>query len=434
MLWSRFFQCNPHCGRHVVLALAVLLLPFQTTEAWSFHGTKLAPSVRVQPHGSSTLLSMKFPVVDNWKLLGNNRIVGRVKNHPSIPDGQVITTSPLANPLGAGARKTVATISGSKYQLGNPEMQDGQVSLEALQRKARQEKNLNGEVIGDDSRQYLLSGKPTQSTSRKSVLYKAFKADGDGLPTGTPVLVKVSKNWEAIEREAANYNRITKAGVTRGQFVNLIDFLPTASVITKKYSLSSALVMERGAIDLKRYISINGALKGKQLRDAASAAAQCLQAVHNSGLVWTDMKSENFIVTEEGQVKGIDLESAMPVRDNPVDYSPEATPPEFAKAFLAGDGPYFVLEQSYDMWSFGMLLYELSVGRGYWEGMTPVRITKALRDDPEIVLDDVDIDEKLRDLIKKCLDLNPRKRPNMVQVLLHPYFVTTGIGPFGLFS
>ena len=162
--------------------------------------------------------------------------------------------------------------------------------------------------------------------------------------------------------------------------------------------------MERGALDLKRYVALNGALSGKEMRDAAAAAAQCLQAVHNSGLVWTDMKTENFIVTEEGQVKGIDLESAMPVRDNPVDYSPEATPPEFAKAFLAGDGPYFVLEQSYDAWSFGMLLYELSTGSGYWDGKSPVVITKALRAMPDINLDDVDIDRNLKDLIGKCLD------------------------------
>lgn len=146
------------------------------------------------------------------------------------------------------------------------------------------------------------------------------------------------------------------------------------------------------------------------------------------------MKSENFIVTKDGQVKGIDLESAMPVRDNPVDYSPEATPPEFAKAFLAGDGPYFVLDQSYDTWSFGMLLYELAVGRGYWEGKSPVQITKALRAEPEIDLEDLDIDTNLKDLISICLDLNPRKRPNTVKVLLHPYFVTTGIGPFGIFA
>jgi len=121
----------------------------------------------------------------------------------------------------------------------------------------------------------------------------------------------------------------------------------------------------------------------------------------------------------------------MPVKDNPVDYSPEATPPEFAKAFLAGDGPYFVLEYNYDMWSYGMLLFELATGKGYFDGKSPVQITRALNaDDIEIDISDADIDPKLRDLIKSCLQVNPKSRPSIVQVLLHPYFLTTGIGPF----
>jgi serine/threonine protein kinase len=185
---------------------------------------------------------------------------------------------------------------------------------------------------------------------------------------------------------------------------------------------------------LKRYIQMNGPLQGKDLRDAASSAAQCLQAVHQSGLVWTDMKTENFVVTAGGDVKGIDLESAMPFRDNPVDYSPEATPPEFAAAYLEGDGPYFVLEYNYDMWSFGMLLYEMATGRGYFDGKTPVAITKILKDGPTIELDDVEINGQLRDLMRQCLQLNPRKRPNIAQVLLHPYFLTSGIGPWSFFQ
>jgi serine/threonine protein kinase len=120
----------------------------------------------------------------------------------------------------------------------------------------------------------------------------------------------------------------------------------------------------------------------------------------------------------------------MPVRDNPVDYSPEATPPEFAAAFLAGDGPYFKLEYNYDMWSLGMLLYEVSTGRGYFDGKSPVQITKLLKAGPPIEIDDVDIDPRLRDLMRQCLQLDPRKRPNIAQVLLHPYFLTSGFGPW----
>ena len=375
----------------------------------------------------------RLPIIDEWKVLTNGRVVGTVKNHPSIPDGDIITTSPIEKPEAAARRKVVSTISGSKYMLGVPgvrkDKENKTISIQELQRQSRAAFDLTNEVVGDDTRQYLLAGKPTRSTSGKSLIYKAFRADEDGLPKGEPWTVKISSNWEAIEREADNYAKITKAGLWRGQYVSLIDFLPTASVVTKKFQGQSALVMERGVTDLKRYIAMNGPLEGKELRDACVAAAQCIQAVHGTGLVWTDMKSENFVVTANGDFKGIDLESAMPVKDNPVDYSPEGTPPEFARAFLAGDGPYFVLQYNYDIWSLGMLFYEMAVGESFFAGKTPVQITKTLRDGPEIDLRPVR-DPLLRNLIAKCLQLDPRKRPSILEILLHPYFLTSGIGSF----
>jgi serine/threonine protein kinase len=123
----------------------------------------------------------------------------------------------------------------------------------------------------------------------------------------------------------------------------------------------------------------------------------------------------------------------MPVNDNPVDYSPEGTPPEFATAFLAGDGPYFVLQSSYDIWSLGMLYYEISTGKGYFDGKTPVQITKALRDGPDIDVRAIP-DPAFRNLVGKCLQLDPKKRWNILQILLHPYFFQNGLGPitFGM--
>lgn len=380
-------------------------------------------------------LAMQTPVLNNWKVLRNGRVVGTVRNHPSIPDGDIITTSPIQQPELADRQKVITTKSGSKYQLGEPvfESRNGKpVSIPELKRQAKVEKGLNGDVVGSDDAMYLLCGRPTRSTSRKSNLYTAYRADDDGLPTGEPVLIKLSRNYEAIERENDNYGKITKKGINRGQFVKLFDYI--ANVSDKgKFRNQSALVLERGTCDLKRYVKENGMLDGKELRDAAAAAAQCLQAVHSSGLVWTDMKTENFVVGEDGTFKGIDLESAMPVRGNPVDYSPEATPPEFARAFLAGEGPYFPLDYNYDLWSFGMMLYELATGRGYFDGKTPLVITKLLEQGPEVELDLVE-NPQLRDLIKQCLQLNPRSRPNILQVLLHPYFLTSGFGPISFGS
>jgi len=392
----------------------LLLLVVHTSHAFVSKTTTTLPS--------STISSLyaTVPTIDDYTVLDNGRIVGTIFNHPTLPNGDTITTSPLQGR--ARPQATVTTTSGSQYKLGSPAVWEG--TTQDLQRQAKQAFGLNGLVVGDETQEWLLAGKPRKSTSGKSQLYKGYKSQ-DGLPVGTAVVVKISSNWEALEREAKNYQNIARGNT---HFVQLYQYLPDASIQSRQFRNRAALVLERGVIDLKRYIVENGALEGKRLRQATVTAVQCLQSIHGRRYVWTDLKSENFVVDASGTVRGIDLESCCRVQTNPVDYSPEGTPPEFATAFLQGDGPDFELQYSYDIWSLGMLLYELSTGRGYFGGMSPAQITKTLK-----TIKDVDVSAvpnvQLRNLIGNCLTIDAKKRPSLVQLLLHPYFVTSGIGP-----
>jgi hypothetical protein len=442
-----------------------------------------------------------IPTLDKWKVIASGSVIGTVRNHPAIADGDVITTSPIEDPEMINRQSIVTTASGSKYKLLEPRPEVGSATInememaalkaalsssspqqsskqqsspsgggssffsgwggskassksldemndsnddddeddaEALKKKIRSSSEwqaavrkykLNGATIGLED-EYLLASKPERSTSGKSNIWEAYKTDDStGLPVddAVPICLKLSTNLESISREYENYRKLNILGIWEtGRFVRCYEFFPVAGY-DKRYRNQCALAIERGSRDLKSFLNSRGRLENNELRDACISATQCVQALHSAGLVWTDMKTENFVVMPNGEVKGIDLESAMPIGDYPVDYSPEACPPEFAAAFLAGEGPYFELETSYDVWSLGMLMLELSTGRGYFDGKNPAQITKMLRDMEDMTmtedLDNLECDGRLKDLICRCLQRDRRKRPNTAQILLHPYFL-----------
>lgn len=75
--------------------------------------------------GQSSFTTPSVATLDDWQLLDDGRVVGSVRGHPQLSDGDVITTSPLANPATAGVATMVATMSGSKYMLGTPKARQG---------------------------------------------------------------------------------------------------------------------------------------------------------------------------------------------------------------------------------------------------------------------------------------------------------------------
>jgi len=441
-------------GRNAgILCVSMLLL---MSLKWPLASAFLAPasSTSATRHGSIVSILKAIPLIDEWKVNRNGSVSGYVQNHPTIPDGDSITTSPVTQ--GANAIKDnviVSTKSGSKYKLGRsvetlkqkkpvaapkPAPARPEVTAATLKQSQADLKkyNLNGKTVGDGK--YLLSGQKIKSTSIRSEIYYAYKADANGLPTGPRLTVKLSPKLESLSRENDTYNKVTGGLFYRDNFVKKLDYLPDAQGNRGFGKNCGALVLESGERTLRALCDArrNKGLEGKAMRQAAVALVQCIQAMQSYGLVWTDLKAENFVVvsdsTGDGSIEGIkaiDLESAVPAGGPPLDYSPEACPPEFAQAVSRGEGPDFIVNYEYDSWSYGMLLYELATGRSYWKGKQDNAITKMLKE-PGFEVDVSAVqDDNLRDLIAKCLETDPKRRLRIAQILFHPYFLTTGIGP-----
>lgn len=384
------------------------------------------------------------PVLADWIAIkgtneGEVQISGKVKNHPTIPDGDAIVTSPLNDPGKAVERGVVTTLSGSRYRLGTPmTMPSGVSASQKISSSSSQKKekspgrqqltkarssitlpDLTGNTFGNG--RYLLAGEATSSINGRSWIQTAYRASPFGKPMGEALAIKYSENKEAMKREYANYQRVS-AGLKRGSFIKRVEYLPSAG---SEMPEKSALVMQRGAADVKAFMpKVGGRLEGELLLDCALTALRCVEALHGVRLVWNDLKTENFVVIEDARggvsFRGIDLESCMLVRTPPVDYTPEACPPEFARSFLDGDAESFSLEYSYDVWSYGMFLYEICTGRGFFDGVSAEKITKELPAfEPNV--DKVE-DPVLADLIMQCLSRNPKDRPTIARIFKHPYF------------
>eukprot|EP00536_Pseudo-nitzschia_multiseries_P003528 jgi/Psemu1/186065/e_gw1.55.11.1 len=417
---------------------------------------------------STTQLFLGPPKIDEWEILRSGAVRGTVSNHPELPDGYEITTSPLD--VGPSTtikdNAVVTTLSGSKYRLlkgaaaaaaapkkGAPKPAAAPKAAPAAAAPAASKVNynLNGKVVGGKgTTRYLLVGNQIRSSSKRSQIFYAYEANGeDDTPVGNRLTVKLTNNRERLSGESKIYDRVFSKGrvafslmgsgscfVRKVAFLESTDASPATRGIPKG---SSALVLESGDRNLRTYAAESkGGLTGSTLRRAAVGVCRCVEAMHSSGLVWTDLKAENFVLFggNQEEVRGIDLESAVAVKSAPEDYSPEACPPEFAAAEAANRGYEFQCLKNYDSWSLGMLLFELSTGTNYFRGKSEDSITRILAnkdlvDETTGKVKGLDAipDKNLRDLVDQCLSIDPNKRPSIGQILLHPYFLTTGLGP-----
>jgi serine/threonine protein kinase/Tol biopolymer transport system component len=180
-----------------------------------------------------------------------------------------------------------------------------------------------------------------------------------------------------------------------------------------------ALVMELAPGEtLKGPVPIDTALnRGKQIADA-------LEAAHEKGIVHRDLKPANIIVTPEGVVKVLDFGLAAIALGSSSDAGDPANSPTITMratraGAIMGTAAYMSPEQASgkqvdrraDIWSFGVVLFEMLTGQRLFHGET---ISHTLAD---VLRGPIDFNtlpretpEKIRDLLKRCLERNVKNR------------------------
>ncbi len=161
------------------------------------------------------------------------------------------------------------------------------------------------------------------------------------------------------------------------------------------------------------------------LEETLSVAAQIaagLEAAHEAGIIHRDLKPSNVKLRPGGSVKVLDLGLARTV-DTPgaldSSLSPTRTTPATLAGVILGTAAYMSPEQARgkaldkrsDIFSFGSVVYECLTGRQAFSGETVTDILSAiLSRDPDWSALPAATPAKIRDLLRRCLQKDPKRR------------------------
>ena len=197
-------------------------------------------------------------------------------------------------------------------------------------------------------------------------------------------------------------------------------------------------IYELGQVDGQQFIATEF-VEGETLRqrlkrapltqsetlDIAIQMASALSAAHRAGIVHRDIKPENIMLRPDGYVKVLDFGLAkLTQQEERVPEPIETDKTETSSGLVMGTVKYMSPEQAQglqvdqrsDIFSFGVVLYEMLAGRAPFEGETSSElITSILRKEPSSLTNAPD---EMRRLISNALHKKKEVRYQTIEDLL----------------
>lgn len=168
----------------------------------------------------------------------------------------------------------------------------------------------------------------------------------------------------------------------------------------------------------------------EQVLEFSGQIASALAAAHAAGIVHRDIKPENIMVRRDGYVKVLDFGLAKLAEHSGLRSDPEAATLQAVKTDpgkVMGTASYMSPEQARglevdartDIWSLGVILYELAAGRVPFAGQTGSDVLVSILSTEPVPLERYapDVPRELQRIVRKALRKDPEERYQLVKEL-----------------
>src|SRR6266513_661642 len=166
-----------------------------------------------------------------------------------------------------------------------------------------------------------------------------------------------------------------------------------------------------------------GAIPVEEALPIAKQIAEALEYAHEHGIIHRDLKPANIKLTDDGKVKVLDFGLAKALQDEApaqdMSNSPTLSIAATKARIILGTAAYMSPEQAKgkrvdrraDIWSFGVVLFEMLTGRRLFAGETATDIMAAVvRAEPDWTLLPASVPPRIRELLRRCLTKDEKGR------------------------